>query len=323
VSTNPRPEPGGRSATIDVVVAGAATRDVADDDPRGWRLGGAASFAALTIARLGLRVVAILGVDADAAAAEELSLLRDAGVDLRLVPLARGPVFENVERPDGRAQRVRVRPNPMPVPTGGVLAVLGRARGWFLAPVADELTDDWLRIVPPEAPVGLGWQGLLRAIGTDGVVERRTPGPSAFLSRATLVAVSQDDLAPTTELRQLAALLDPSATLVITRGAEGGLLLDGVDATGRRRLRRYDAIPAAGVVDPTGAGDTFAAALFAARVEPRLVGGRLATGYDLLLASAAASLAVERPGLAAVPTRAAIRARLRGGIARASRSGRG
>ena len=36
----------------DVVVVGAAARDIAPDDPRGWRLGGGVSYSALTTARL-------------------------------------------------------------------------------------------------------------------------------------------------------------------------------------------------------------------------------------------------------------------------------
>ena len=54
-------------ALIDVVVVGAATRDLTSDDPRGWRLGGAAPYASLTLARLGLRVAALIGADEEAA----------------------------------------------------------------------------------------------------------------------------------------------------------------------------------------------------------------------------------------------------------------
>lgn len=39
-----------------VLVVGAASRDVVDDDPRGWRLGGAVTFTSLALARLGLEV---------------------------------------------------------------------------------------------------------------------------------------------------------------------------------------------------------------------------------------------------------------------------
>jgi sugar/nucleoside kinase (ribokinase family) len=63
-------------------------------------------------------------------------------------------------------------------------------------------------------------------------------------------------------------------------------------------------------VDPTGAGDVFLAALAAARIEPRLVGGRIRQGFDLLLAAAAASLVLEGPGMLGVPSRDAVRSRM-------------
>ena len=50
------------------------------------------------------------------------------------------------------------------------------------------------------------------------------------------------------------------------------------EADGRRAMRWYQAIKGRGVVDVTGAGDTFLAALFAARLEPRLIGDRAAGG---------------------------------------------
>ena len=63
-------------------------------------------------------------------------------------------------------------------------------------------------------------------------------------------------------------------------------------------------------MDPTGAGDVFLAALAAARIEPRLVGGRIGQGFDLLLAAAAASLVLEGPGMFGVPPRDAVRQRM-------------
>ena len=86
------------------VVVGSASRDLSADDPRGWRLGGPAAFAGLVLARLGLRPRVLLGVDRDAAGAQELMWLRDAGAELQLVSLAAAPVFDNVERPTGRLQ---------------------------------------------------------------------------------------------------------------------------------------------------------------------------------------------------------------------------
>ena len=88
----------------EVVVVGAASRDLVDDDPRGWRLGGGVSYAALTLARLGLRVGALIGADRLAAESRELHVLRDAGVDVAVARLDRGPVFINTETPNGRIQ---------------------------------------------------------------------------------------------------------------------------------------------------------------------------------------------------------------------------
>jgi sugar/nucleoside kinase (ribokinase family) len=79
---------------------------------------------------------------------------------------------------------------------------------------------------------------------------------------------------------------------------------------GPRNLRHYPAIRTHGAVDPTGAGDVFLAALAAARIEPRLVGGRLDRGLDLLLAAAAASLVLEAPGLLGVAGRSAVARRM-------------
>src|SRR6476619_3904917 len=83
----------------EVVHVGSACRDLADDDPRGWRLGGGVTYATLTTARLGLRTAAVIGVDDAARDAEELDLLRAAGADLLLVPLSEGPVYHNLETP--------------------------------------------------------------------------------------------------------------------------------------------------------------------------------------------------------------------------------
>jgi sugar/nucleoside kinase (ribokinase family) len=80
------------SRALEVVHVGAACRDVASDDARGWRLGGGVTYAALATARLGLRTAAVVGVDAVARSARELDTLRDAGVDLLLVDLDEGPV---------------------------------------------------------------------------------------------------------------------------------------------------------------------------------------------------------------------------------------
>ena len=291
-----------------VVVVGSAARDIVGDDPRGWRLGGGVSYSALVLARLGLRVRALIGADAEASRADELQQLVDAGVDLVVAPLERGPVFVNVETPDGRVQESRGPSDPVMV--DALPSAWRASAGWLFAPVAAELPDAWAAVPATGARVCVGWQGLLRVLGDGGPVRRRMPGPSPIVHRADLVGVGRDDLDPTQDLDELARFVGPAGTLLVTNGVRGGMAID-VDEAGRpTRHRTWPAIPAVNAVDPTGAGDTFLAGVFAARVEPRLIGGRSDGGWDLRLGAAAASLVCEAPGLLGVPTRTAVARRM-------------
>jgi hypothetical protein len=105
-----------RAQRIDVLHVGSASRDLTPDDPRGWRLGGGVTYAALTTARLGLRTAAYIGVDDVAAGAHELDLLADAGVDIMLARLPEAPVFDNQEAPGGRIQVCHAVGMPLAVP---------------------------------------------------------------------------------------------------------------------------------------------------------------------------------------------------------------
>lgn len=293
-----------------IVIVGSASRDLVDDDPRGWRLGGGVSYSALTTARLGIPTGAIVGVDAEAATASELDLLRDAGVDVHIVPLDHGPVFVNIERPEGRLQQCGDHSDPIPV--AAVPAAWRSAPGWILAPVAAELPPAWAEVPSDEAYVAVGWQGLLRELAAGETVRHVAPRPDPIIRRADLVGLSRDDVERDVKLADLYALLRRGASLAVTQGDHGGLVVHGAhgDHDAALELRHYPAVPSHAVVDPTGAGDVFLAALAAARVEPRLVGGRIGQGFDLLLAAAAASLVLEGPGMFGVPTRDAVRARM-------------
>ena len=310
-------EPSRAAGTPVVVVVGAASRDIAEDDPRGWRLGGGVSYSALTAARLGIPTAAVVGVDEEASRARELDLLREAGVDIELVPLDAGPVFVNQERPEGRLQLCLSRSDPVPV--AAVPDAWRGARGWMLAPVAAELPEAWADVPSPSAVVAVGWQGLLRDLVPGEAVRHVDPLPNALIARADLVGLSRDDVDPATELAALCGLLRPGSILAVTRGDRGGLVMDG-GPDGPGHPRHYPPVRSYHPIDPTGAGDVFLAALAAARIEPRLVGGRIDGGFDLLLAAAAASLVLEGPGLLGVPARGAVLERM--AVARREGSGR-
>ncbi|MBP1704885.1 MAG: PfkB domain protein [Chloroflexi bacterium] len=289
-----------------VVVVGSASRDLDATDPRGWRLGGGVSYGALTLARLGVRTAALIGVDAEAATAWELGLLRDAGVDLVPVRLAGGPVFDNRETPDGRVQWCHQPGQPIPV--GFIPPGWRRAPAWLLAPVADELPDGWAAI-PAGAVVALGWQGLLRELAAGERVRARPPAPRPLVHRADLVSLSVHDVGGHPVLADVLAPLRPGALCTLTRGPNGGLAIIVRRDRPRPRLRRYRAFPAV-EVDAVGAGDVFLAGLLAARVIPALAGQVPRLGMALQFAAAAAAVHVTRRGLSGVPTLAEVRRRL-------------
>lgn len=287
---------------------GAACRDLSDDDPRGWRLGGGVTYAALTTARLGLRTVAVVGVDAAAASAPELDLLRVTGVDLLLVPLVEGPVFHNLELPTGRVQTC-VAPG-QPLPLVALPESWHDAAAWSIAPVAGEVDEAWASVIPDSAYLGVAWQGFLRRLIAGERVGRHPPVPNRLIARADLVGVSHHDLDPVTPLAELYPLLRPGGVLIVTQGHEGGLAVTlGVDGAPVRRVR-YRAARSDREVDPTGAGDTFLAALLSTAVRRALAGRPPSRRLDLPFATAAGSLAVEDHGLAGVPDRAAVLVRM-------------
>lgn len=302
--TEPTTEP-----PIDIVHVGSACRDLTEDDPRGWRLGGGASYSALTTARLGLRTAAVVGVDAIAASASELDLLRAAGVELHLVELPEGPVFRNRETPAGRVQSWPVHGHPLPVPD--LPRSWWTARAWSLVPVASELNESWAALLPEGTFVSLAWQGLLRQQGSDRLTEKLPPARSPLLDAADLVGVSRHDLAPETPLESVVGLLRPGARLALTNGHDGGRLI-GVLPDGRPSAVPWDAVQPERVLDPTGAGDVFLAALAAAAVRPDLTtfAGTGPPTTDVAFAAATASFVVEAPGLHGVPDRAAVLRRL-------------
>ena len=287
-----------------VLVVGAASRDQTPADLRGWRLGGAVTYGSLTLARLGLQVRALIGVDDAAAAARELELLTDAGVAIVLAPLGSGPVFENVETPSGRRQVCLSASDQVPV-TAIPRAWTQGNDAMFLAPVAAELPDAWADLAAGAREVALGWQGLLRDATAGADVRRIAPAPSRLLAAASLVGVSRDDLDPDVRpdsLPELLRLLASGATLIVTEAVDGGRVIVRAE-DGSVAESRYPAIPSDRTVDPTGAGDVFLASMLAARLDPAL-------GSATQLAAAAASLVVEAPGLEGVPDLAAVRRRM-------------
>ena len=253
--------------------------------------------------------MAIIGVDRVTERAEEFDLLRAAGVTIELEPIGQGPVFDNRETPSGRIQTC-IQPGD-PLPVVAIRPAWSRAPSWLIVPVSAETRPDWAAAVPSLAQLTLGWQGLLRVLVAGRRTRRKPPEQTALVSRADIVGVSRHDLGWNASVHDALRLLRPGARLIVTDGARGGAIGTAGDPARSRQLR-YRALPAR-QVDPTGAGDVFLAAFAAASLIPGRASssGSAPTADDARWAAAAAALAVEGVGLAAVPDRAAVEARLR------------
>ncbi len=271
--------------TPDVVVVGSATRDLSDEDPRGWMLGGGVTFGALALARLGLRTGLVLGVDDQAATALELELIRDAGAEIAEVPLANGPVFTNVETLAGRVQTCGSLSDPVPVEA--LPAGWEQAPAFVFAPIASEIPDEWVDVPSASACVAFAWQGILRNLAAG---ERGRPGCRARRPSwsAPISSPSQPPRRVQRDLRcsEIGAWVGDECDVLLTAGLVGGLLLRMragriVDA------RAYPSVPSVEAIDPTGAGDTMLAGFVAARLVAGPEGERL--GRDIYLGAAASS----------------------------------
>ena len=294
-------------ATPDLVIVGAAARDIDPEDRRGWRLGGGVSYGALLAARLGARVGALVGLDAEARTAWELELMRRAGAEVVEVPLEHGPVFLNRDTPAGRHQVCHsasdeIAPDELPRPWRSAPALQ-------LAPVARELPDAWSDVPASGALVALAWQGLLRRLVAGEPVVELPAEPGPLLRRADVAGVSPEDLraggAPLEEL-----LPNEGQQVAITVGEQGALHLRREPSGFEVRL--VPAVPAREVQDLTGAGDAFLTTWTLGSIAGGPFGSqRLTSGRALRLAAVVASLTVEGVGLPGLPGRADLARRLR------------
>jgi sugar/nucleoside kinase (ribokinase family) len=299
------------SGTPDVVVVGSACRDLVEDDPRGWRLGGGASYSALALARLGLHVGAIVVADELAAGSSEVEMIRDAGVEIHIQPGSRGPVFINTETPTGRIQQTPQVSDP--VDPASLPAAWRTAHAWMIAPVAAEIPDEWATVIPADAHVALGWQGLLRVLVVGAQVHHRAPFASPVVRRADLVGVGVDDIDDATMPHDLTRLLHPGAEMLLTDGVHGGNAYRVAADGGIAERRHWHSIPIRQYVDPVGAGDSFLSGVFAAQVYPAIVASWTGGDADLRLGAACGSLILEGPGLFGVPHLEDAIARMGGG----------
>ncbi len=272
--------------TPDLVVVGHVCRDVTTTPP-GWRLGGPAFYAASAAAKLGAAVGVVTAGAAEVDLLEQIPSATVVSLDAR-----RSTSFENRYGPNGRTQYLRALAPPIPadlIPPEWTKTKLA-----LLAPVAGEVPPALARAFP-HALLGVSPQGWLRQWDSSGQVRYRSwERPEEVLSHATAVIFSEEDLSG----QRAGWLSYPGPIMVMTRGSAGCQL------TYRGKRRDVPGF-ATDEVDPTGAGDVFAAAFLLKLGEERepLAAARFA--------NAVASFSVQATGTDGLPTNEEVAARLR------------
>lgn len=261
---------------IDYLLIGHITRDISSASER---MGGTVAYAALTAKAFGLRPGILT------AWAEDLPLGALEGIPIANIGAEQTSTFENQYSAAGRRQRVLHLAPPLDfhqVPENWRNAPI-----IHLAPVIGEVSPRMASFFK-ESTLGITPQGWLRELKANGVVQASDwPEADFVLSQADAVVISQEDiLGDQVQIERMAA---NAGIFVVTAGAEGAELY-------QRGEQHLLPAPNTKQIDPTGAGDIFAAAFFI----------RLHFGDEALaaaqVATQLAARSVERVGLASTPT---------------------
>ena len=279
---------------------GYVTRDLHADGS--FSLGGTVTFAAVTAHRLGL--AAAIVTCADAQLLPELPL-RLPGIGLAVRPSTETTTFVNQYHEGFRTQYLRARAAPpeiedVPWPWRDAPIVL-------LGPLAQELSPDFVTLFPrrPGTILAATPQGWLRRWDSDGRVSP-TPWTAAqqVLPLLDVLILSHDDLLPfagdnRTDADAILARWSLQVPLLVaTDGRHGATLFQHGAA------ESFPAYPTT-ELDPTGAGDVFAAA-FLCHLH-RHNNPREAVNF----ANCAASFSVEQVGVEGIPTLEMVEGRMR------------
>lgn len=262
---------------IDYLVIGHLSEDIT---PRGTQLGGTSAYAALTAQALGMRV-GILTSSRD-----DIPLGRLKNIPRVNISSEYSTTFENTYTPLGRIQKLHHVADKLhyyQIPD-----IWKQPKIIHIAPLVQELSTDILQQFRDEF-ICLTPQGWMREWDKEGNISPgEWPEADYTLRYAEAVVISDEDMIK--DYDQLAEIAASSRVLVVTHGADGSsLYLNG-------EIHHIDT-PEVEEVDPTGAGDIFAAAFFVSLRESK-------TPLEAAqFASHVAALSVTRIGLEGAPTK--------------------
>lgn len=252
------------------------------------RPGGAALFAAVTAHRLGLSVGLLTSHGDDF----PLDLI-PSKIEVVSIPAADTTRFEHRQDAGGRVSHVRA--------VAGALTMADVPDDWrgasltLLAPVLDEL-DPMIATLFADGAVGAAAQGWLRHTAPDGlVVPRAWRSPERLLQSVQALFLSREDIRGQED--EVVEWFQRMPVGALTADRDGALLFVNGE--------RYEIHPrTAREIDPTGAGDVFAATFL---IQYQRDGD---PWQAAVAAACAGSLAVEGEGWSTVADRATLDAAL-------------
>jgi 1D-myo-inositol 3-kinase len=270
----------------DFLVIGHVTKDLQEE---GYTIGGTVTFASLTARNLGQRTAVITRASPDLS----LNPLYQ-GIEVLRLPSPVTTTFQNLYSTDGtRTQFIRavagqIKAEDIPLDWCDAKIVL-------LGPLADELEGSIGKMFP-RSLIGVTPQGWMRRWDGNGqVFPEPWEGADEVLSHAKVVVCSENDIERDENVIQSYARM--ADILVMTHGPGGATVYHRGEA---RCLPAFQTVE----IDPTGAGDVFAAAYL---IELERSGDPYAAAH---FANCVASFTVEKQGTEGIPTLEQVERRL-------------
>lgn len=232
----------GTAADIDYLVIGHVTRDRVDG---GFVPGGTVTYSGRLAHMLGCRTAVVTSARPD----YDLSRFM-TGIDVHVKPAAENSDFENIYQGNERIQILTKRADDITV--DDIPAAWRSPEIVHFGPLTNEI-DPAIVDLFPDSLIGVTPQGWMRRWNESGrVYAKPFEAAEAVFARAAAVVISEEDLLDEGMLERFISWSD---ILVMTQNYAGcTVFFDGGQF----------AIPAPQIelVEPTGAGDIFAAAFF-------------------------------------------------------------
>lgn len=275
----------------DYLVIGTITKDLLAD---GFTIGGTATYAAATAQRLGKRPAIVTSAEAGLIWPDFL-----ADVQIVSVPSQATTTFRNVYTDGLRQQYISARCDP--IGPEAIPVEWRQAPLVHLGPLVGEMDESLVHLFPDSLVMATP-QGWLRSWDDTGRISMRAwTGSELLLPHLAALILSEHDVHG--DYSCIKHCVSLTRTVVVTQGPRGATVYHG------GQVRHFPARPAQ-EVDPTGAGDVFAAAFFIRLHEARQDLGHEDPWEAARFANVVASFSVEGPGPSAIPSREQVAAYL-------------